>query len=126
VALEDDLAQRVELRRALRTLREQREADEKVAARLDRVLEEIAQVRRDRDAEMSEELDQARREIDKACIDAEELAVAVSRLWTRIQVAELGEGDPRMRAAQRVVEEDVQEAMGAFVAAVNADEEPVE
>ncbi|MFG1642654.1 hypothetical protein ACGFMK_20375 [Amycolatopsis sp. NPDC049252] len=119
----DDVAVRDGLRAQLRALVAQREADEKAAAALGRVRAEIAATRRDRDAEMSAEMDAARREIDLACIDAEELATRVGRLWTRVQVAGLGENDPRMHAARRVVEEDFRAAMEAFAEAVNSDDE---
>lgn len=111
------------LREQLRGRRAQREGDEAVAAQLDRVLADIAAARRDRDAEMSVELDQVRRELERGVFDAEELMVAVARLWTRVHVAGLGEGDPRMRAARRVVEDDFRVALEAFAAAVNAEEE---
>ena len=47
-------------------------------------------------------------------IDAEDLAVAMARLWTRVQVAELGPDDPRMRAAKRAAEEHFVDAMKAL------------
>ncbi|MET9265225.1 hypothetical protein [Amycolatopsis sp. NPDC004079] len=117
-----EIAERDELRRALQELRERREADEREAGQLPRLEAEIAATRRDRDAEMSPEMDRARREVDRACVDAEELVFAVSRLWTRVQIAELDESDPRLRAASRAVEDDFRAAIKAFAAAVNSEE----
>ncbi|QRP42939.1 hypothetical protein [Amycolatopsis sp. FDAARGOS 1241] len=72
------------MRRDLQALRARREADEQQARQLGRLQAEIAQTRRDRDAEMSVEMDRARRKIDRAGVDADELMVAVSRLLIRV------------------------------------------
>lgn len=97
-------ATREELRSQLRDLRAQRERDDQEGAQLERVLADIAATRRDRDAEMSTELEQARQIIEQGLGEVEDAAVAMSRVWTRVQVAGLGESDPRMRAATRVVD----------------------
>lgn len=118
-----EIAERGKLRRALQELRERREADEREAGQLPRLEAEIAATRRDRDSEMSPEMDRARREVDRTCVDAEELMFAVSRLWTRVRIAGLDEGDPRLRVASRVVEDDFRTVIKAFAAAVNSEEE---
>jgi hypothetical protein len=118
-----DIVERDELRRVLQGLRERREADEREAGQLPWLEAEIAGTRRDRDAEMSPEMDRARREVDRACVDAEELVFAVSRLWTRVQIAGLAEGDPGLHAARRAVEDDFREALKAFADAVNSEDD---
>lgn len=124
---QQDIAELTERRDALRRqvseLRAQRQRDEATAAQADRLLQEIADQRRDRDAEMSPELERHRDEIEHAMVDVEDLVVALGRLWTRVQVAGLSEDEPRMRAARRAFEEKAAHALNVFSSAVNDDTE---
>ena len=112
-----------ELTTQLRALREQRIADDREGDQLEVYLRGIALARRDRDAGISPEIQGCRARVEQAMDAAEELAVAQARLWTRVQVAQLGEADPRMRAAQRASEEAFRDALTAFADAVNGDDQ---
>lgn len=112
-------ARRDALRQQVSELRAQRQRDEATAAHADRLAREIAEQRRDRDADMSPELERNRDEIEHAMTDVEDLVIALGRLWTRVQVAGLGEDDPRMRAARRAFEEKAAHALNTFSSAVN-------
>jgi hypothetical protein len=112
-----------ELTARLRALREQRIADDREGDLLEVYLRGIALARRDRDAGISPEIQSCRSGVEQAMAAAEELAVAQARLWTRVQVAQLGEADPRMRAAQRASEKAFRDALTAFADALNGDEQ---
>lgn len=111
-----------ELTTRLRALKEQRIADDREGDQLDVYLSGIALTRRDRDAGISPEIQSCRTSVEQAVAAAEELVVAASRLWTRVQVAQLGEADPRMHAAKRATEGAFRDAMTAFADALNEDE----
>lgn len=116
----DLVATRDQLLAQLADLRAARETDESAATALPHVLREIAATRRDRDAEMSAELERYRAEIERGMAEVEEMVVEAARLWTRVQIARHPADDPRMRAARRAFEVDFLGALKRFGVAVNS------
>ncbi|SDM83093.1 hypothetical protein [Allokutzneria albata] len=111
-----------ELNAQLQALRKQRVSDDREGDQREVYLRGIALIRHDRDAGVSPGTQSCRTSVEQAMAVAEELTVAACRLWTRVQVAGLGEADPRTHAAKRAVEEAFRDAISAFSEALNEDE----
>lgn len=107
----------------LAQLRRRRVAEEKEAARLPAVCSALATARRDRDAGTHPRLRSARSGLERAVGDYEQLLAAAGRLLARASTSQLAPEDPRVHAVETVVLGDVQDAVMAFVAACNTEDD---